>query len=128
MAVTDNDDVLVASTAWGATTASSSANSRCLTSSFSTMASTTSAQGARSVTVLASDTRARYAACISGVSLFLATSFCQVSASAVPAASAAPGRRSKSRTWLPAWTAIWAMPRPMAPVPTIPTVGKIGCI
>src|SRR3990167_11100717 len=77
MAVTDNDDVLVASTAWGATTASSAANSRCLTSSFSTMASTTSAQGARPVTVLASDTRARYAACISGVSLFLTTSFCQ---------------------------------------------------
>ena len=58
----------------------------------------------------------------------LAASPDRVVATASRAAAAAPDCRSKSRTRRPAWAAIWAMPRPMAPAPTMPRVRLGECI
>ena len=114
--------MLVTSTAWGETTLSSSANSVCLTSSRSTTASTTRSQSASSVSVLTVKTRFLWASAVALSSRFLATSLSHCTASSVLAFWLASGCTSNSLTMLPACAAICAMPRPMAPVPTIPTV------
>lgn len=122
IAVMDSEDVFDARIASGRTMSSSWRNRSRLTSSFSTMASTTRSQSARSVRAAAGTSRATVASASSGVIFPLAASLASVSASAVRAASTACGLASNSLTRNLAWAAICAMPRPMAPVPTIPRV------
>jgi hypothetical protein len=50
----------------------------------------------------------------------LSASWPRVPVTVSRALAAAPCRASNSSTRMPAWAAIWAMPRPMAPVPTMP--------
>ncbi len=120
IAVIDSDEVLEARIVSGLTMASSWRNRSRLTSRSSTMASTTRSQSASSARAAAGIRRARAASAWSAVSRPLAASLASVSASAARAASTACGLASNSLTRRPAWAAICAMPRPMAPVPTIP--------
>ena len=94
IAVTEIDEVLLASTQSGATMASSCWNRLRLASSFSTMASTTSAADAASSSAAMGAMRESVCATASAVSLPLATSACRLAASLVLASAAAPSRMS----------------------------------
>ncbi|MNZ57664.1 hypothetical protein D3C78_756490 [compost metagenome] len=121
IAVIDSDEVLLARMVSASSTSSSWRNSACLASRFSTMASTTTWQPC-SASRLPSTCRlptARSAA--SAVSRPFSTSLARIAAMPSRARCAAPGRTSNRQARSPACTAIWAMPCPMAPVPTMPT-------
>lgn len=121
MAVTDRDEVLVASRQSSATMPSSSRNRSCLTSSRSRTASTTRAQSASSARVSAGSSRARAASRSAPVSRSFSTSRSRRAPISSAASRARPGTVSYSRTGWPATSATWAMPWPMVPVPTTAT-------
>ncbi|MNN46087.1 hypothetical protein D3C81_1604520 [compost metagenome] len=79
MRVTDSDEVLVASTASAATRPSSSRNSACLASRFSTMASISRSQPASSCRLCAGSIFASAASSTAGLSLPLAAARSSVS-------------------------------------------------
>ena len=122
MAVTESDEVLVASTQSARTIFSKSANKLRFTSKRSTMASMMKSQSAKSCWDWAATRRLFCVAACSAVSLPLATSLSHCSEIAATALLIASGCVSKSLTIEPACAAICAMPRPIAPVPTKPTV------
>ncbi len=121
MAVTDREEVLVASRQSSETIFSSAPNSSCLTSSRSRTASTTRAQSARSESSPAGSSRARAASRSAAVSRSLATRRSSRAPIASAASRARPGTASYSRTGWPATSATWAIPWPMVPVPTTAT-------
>ncbi len=120
-AVTDREEVLVASRQASPTTSSRARNSSCLTSSRSTTASTTSAHPARSARLPAGASRERAASRSAPVMRFFSTSRSSRAPIASAASRARPATASYSRTGWPATSATWAMPWPMVPVPTTAT-------
>ena len=121
MAVTEMDEVLVASTQSADTMPSSCLNRLRLASSFSTMASTTRWAWAALSSAEMAVMRSSAWAATSAVSLPLAARVCRVAANWVRDWSAAPSRTSNSMTGCPASAATWAMPAPMMPAPTTST-------
>src|SRR5690606_30940794 len=73
---------------------------------------------------LTDDNAARARCAASAGSRPLSTSFVKVSSSAASAEASACGFVSNSRTAMPACANSWAMPRPIAPLPTMPTCWK----
>jgi hypothetical protein len=121
IAVIEIDEVLVASTASGASTFSSSANSDFFASSFSTIASTASPQPASAAKSATPERRLRTAA-RSASSMRPRFTAPARSASMRPSArSDAPGWVSNSRTGWPDCAANCAMPAPMLPAPMTAT-------
>jgi hypothetical protein len=116
-AVIEIDEVLVASTASAASTASSCRNRPCFTSSRSTMASTTSPQPASAstlpATVMRASTGSRSAASI----LPRWTAPSRSAAMRFKPLSAAPACASNNRTAWPDCAASCAMPAPRLPAP-----------
>ncbi|MCY1243595.1 hypothetical protein D9M72_566190 [compost metagenome] len=125
IAVIDSEDVFEAMTASSRRIASSLAISSRLTSSFSTMASSTMSQPARSSSAPQGLTRASVASASAALILPLSASLASVSCRYWRAAATACGLASYRLTVRPAWAAICAMPRPMAPVPTTPSVSMV---
>ena len=116
------DEVLEARMQSGATTASSSPNSFCFTSRFSNTASTTTWQPLRSSSVSATPRLASVLARSASVSRPLATRPFSVSRMPAFALAAPPAAASNMMALMPPCAVTCAMPRPMAPVPTTPTV------
>ena len=121
------DEVFDARMQSGATTASSSPNSFCLTSRFSNTASTTTWQALRSSSLSATARLASVQARSASVSRPLATSPFSVSRMPAFALAAPPAAASYSSAFIAPlsaepWAVTCAMPRPIAPVPTTPTV------
>src|SRR6266446_1033033 len=117
IAVIENDEVLDAIRQSPETTSSSERNNCRLASRSSTIASMTMGQEARasreSVMTRFASARATASRSIRPFSASLA-SWAETDSFA---SFAAPGRLSWSSARIPAWAAIWAMPRPMTPVP-----------
>ena len=86
------------------------------------MASTIRSQPARSARSAAGFRRAFWALAASAPMRPFSTSLSHCVLTASRALVTASGWVSNSSTVLPACAAIWAMPRPMAPVPTMPIV------
>ena len=120
MAVTERDEVLEARMQSSETMDSSSANSRFLASNSSTIASTTMAAFAISSRPSTMASRPIAASAASSVMPPFSAALCSIRAMKADASSAAPPRVSWSRTESPPAAAIWAMPRPMVPVPITP--------
>ncbi len=118
--VTESEDVLVARMQSAAMMSSSCWNRRFLTSMFSTIASMTTFAEARSSTRETTSSLAFAAARAAGEILPFSASLPRVPMTVSRALAAAPCRASNISTRMPAWAAICAMPRPMAPVPTMP--------
>ncbi len=116
------DEVFDARIASGATTASSSPNSFCFTSRFSNTASTTTWQPFRSDRLSATPRLASVLATSASVSRPLVTRPFKVSRMAAFALAAPPAAASNMMALMPPCAVTCAMPRPMAPVPTTPTV------
>ncbi len=123
-AVTDSDEVLVASTAWAGSRVSRSANRACLASARSTMASTTRSQPASADRPSTACSCVVHVCACAALMRSRAWDCCQYATMVLRAASAAPGCASSSTTRQPACAASCAIPRPMAPAPTTPTVEK----
>ena len=100
-AVTDSDEVFVASTASSATTFSSAANRSRLTSRSSATASTTRPHGASASVLVTASSRSRTASAASASSRSLATSRSSRPPIASRAAAAAPSAASSSSTRWP---------------------------
>ena len=122
MLVTDIDEVLETSMQSGATIFSSSPNTWRLTSRFSTTASMTTWHGLSSVKALTTLMRAVAAAASSLLMLPFSTARVSILAMKSRASSAAPARVSIINTCMPPAAATCTMPRPIAPVPSTPTV------
>ena len=118
--VTESDEVLVARMQSAVMMSSSCWNSFCLTSRFSTMASITTCAEASPSSRGTTSSLAEAAASASAEILPFPASLSSVPITVSRAPAAAPCRASNSSTRMPACAAIWAMPRPMAPVPTMP--------
>ncbi|SST09349.1 Uncharacterised protein [Acinetobacter baumannii] len=118
MAVIDNDEVLLARMVSGATMASSRRSNSCLASRRSTMASTTSSQSPSCSRRSATRSRFCAASASAALSLPLPHRLSKVCRRRWRASAAASARLSNSHTVRPAWAAIWAIPVPIAPVPT----------
>src|SRR3984893_7227510 len=116
------DEVFDARIASGATTASSSPNSFCFTSRFSNTASTTTWQPLRSDRLSAMPRLASVLATSASVNRPLVTRPFKVSRIAAFALAAPPAAASNMIALMPPCAVTCAMPRPMAPVPTTPTV------
>ena len=120
MAVIDSDDVFEARMVCGAHIASRAANNACFASRRSTIASTIRSQPFRSSSLSTMATRPTIAAASSAVRVPFCTARSIIDLMNSRALSAAPAWASNSRTSAPPSTETWAMPRPMAPVPTMP--------
>src|SRR5690242_3453003 len=116
------DEVLEARMQSGATTASSSPNSLRFTSRFSNTASTTTWQPLRSSSLSATARLASTLATSASVSRPFATRPFSVSRMPAFALAAPPWAASNRIALMPPCAVTCAMPRPMAPVPTTPTV------
>jgi hypothetical protein len=118
--VTESEEVLVARMQSAAMMSSNCWNRDFLTSRFSTMASTMTWAEASSSSRATTSSLADAAASASAEILPLSASLARVPFTVSRALAAAPCNASNNSTRIPAWAAIWAMPRPMAPVPTMP--------
>ncbi len=117
-----SDEVFEARIASGPATASRRLKTSRLTSSFSTMASTTASQPARSSRAPAGSMRPIAASVSTSSALPSATRFLRRAAIFSRALAAAPSMASNRRTDTPPWAATCAMPDPMAPAPTMPSM------
>ena len=122
MAVIEIDEVLLASTQSSATMASNCCHKARLTSTFSTMASTTSVQLAASCKLAIGAIRPIKASTSADCIFPLATRVARLLRSLSIALWAAPSRTSNSCTVWPACAATCAMPAPMMPAPTTSTL------
>src|SRR5258708_5336823 len=118
IAVIEKDEVLDAIRQSPETMSSSERNSSRLESRFSTIASMTMGQEARAAKESAITRFACARSSTSRSSRPFSASLASCAETDSFASRAAPGRLSWSSARIPACAAIWAMPRPMTPVPT----------
>ena len=126
MAVTDREEVFVASTASAVKMPSSSAKSFFLMPRSSMMASMTSPLSLSSLRSLAGVMRPWMPSACSAVSLPFSTSLSSVFRRPASALSTASRRVSNSTTACPACAATWAMPLPIVPAPITATVIELS--
>src|ERR1043166_6516458 len=129
IAVTESEEVLVARMQVSETSASSRRNASRLTARSSTTASMMSAQWRKTA----------YSPAAPGAQVIRSSSACAASRARRPrstsrpitasrrprACSSASARWSVTMTWWPAPAATWAMPLPIAPAPSTPTVASV---
>src|SRR5688572_20935156 len=120
MAVTDSEEVLEARMQFSPTMCSSRANSSRLAARSSTIASTTTWQGAKACAESTTSMRPSAASTAARCSLPRSASLCSDWETASRALCAAPGWASNTRVRTPLWASTCAMPRPMVPEPATP--------